>query len=361
MKQMFESLSALAARLDINAKAKADFVAPASAITMQADARLSISAGSGSMPANDLGHSQIADYTGIPKAYYDRLRGDDAGKAVLAHDVNHWLARKGTERRMVRTLDGNVRALLSDRYQRIDNFEVAEVALNVLGNVPGLRIVSSAITESRLYIKAVSEAVQAPVAGSRRVGDFVEAGVMVTNSEVGLGSVSIQPFAHFLICTNGMVRNKEGLRAAHVGRRIDATLEGLLSDQTKRLEDQVVLRKVHDVITHAFDRTSFERFMSQLTSTTEQQIAGDVNAAVEALGPSIGLTGGERQSVLRHLIQGGDLSRYGLMNAVTRTAEDIASYDRATELEAAGFKLIELPKKEWDVISNAKPLALEAA
>jgi hypothetical protein len=308
------------------------------------------------MPANELGHSQIADYTAIPKAYYDKLRA--SSKPVLAHNVNHWLATKGTERRMVRTLEGNVRALLSDRYQRIDNYEVAEVALNVLGKVPGLRVVSSAVTESRLYIKAVSEGVREQVAGSRRVGDLVEAGVMVSNSEVGLGSVSIQPYANFLVCLNGMVRNKEGLRAAHVGRRIDSSLEGLLSDQTKRLEDAVVLRKVQDIIAHAFDRVAFRRFIDQLESTVNQPIAGDVNAAVEALGPSIGITQGERQSVLRHLIEGGDLSRYGLMNAVTRTAEDVASYDRATELEAAGFRLIELPKREWDVISNAKPLAL---
>lgn len=355
MKQMFESLSALAARLEANARAKQDFVAPAAALTMTPDARIVIPS-AGEMPANELGHAQIADYTGIPKSYYDRVRASDTG--VLAQNVNHWLEKKGAERRMVRTLDGNVRALLSDRYQRIDNYEVAEVALNVLGKVPGLRVVSSAVTESRLYIKAVSDSVQEKVAGSRRVGDFVEAGVMVSNSEVGLGSVSIQPFAHFLVCTNGMVRNKEGLRAAHVGRRIDSTLEGLLSDNTKRLEDMVVLRKVQDIIAHAFDRAAFRRFMDQLENTVQQPIAGDVNAAVEALGPSIGLTQGERQSVLRHLIEGGDLSRYGLMNAVTRTAEDVQSYDRATELEAAGFRLVEMPKREWDVISTAKPLAL---
>jgi hypothetical protein len=59
-----------------------------------------------------------------------------------------------------------------------------------------------------------------------------------------------------------------------------------------------------------------------------------------------------------HLITGGDLSRYALINAVTRTAEDVPSYDRATELETLGYRLMELPQREWSAIANAKPLQL---
>lgn len=357
MKQMFESLSDLAARLQADARSKQDFLAPAAQITMDPLAALSLG-GAAAMQVSDVGHGQLADYTNIPRTYYDRLR--DGSNELLAVNVNHWLRHKGSERRMVRTRDGVVRALLSDRYQRIDNHEVAEVALDALRSVPGFRVVSSAVTEQRLYIKAVSEAVQQEVTGSRRPGDVVEAGVMVSNSEVGLGSVSIQPFAHFLVCTNGRVRNKEGLRAAHVGRRMDTAVEGLLSEGTKRLEDEVVLRKVQDVIRHAFDKLAFRRFIDQLEASVQQPIAGDVTGAVEALGPALGLTTGERQSVLRHLIQGGDLSRYGLMNAVTRTADDVPSYDRATELEAAGFRVVELIPREWEAISHAKPLAMAA-
>lgn len=352
MKQGFKSLSELAATLEANHKGKLDYVAPVSGVEMNNDTSITVAGSIHNQPATDLGHRQLATYVDIPAAYYDRLR--EADKPLLAANVNSWLSRKPAgERRMVRTLNGNVRALLSDRYQRIDNLEVAEVALNVLGDIKQLRVVSSQVTESRLYIKAVSSSVQLAVPGSRRVGDLVETGVLIQNSEVGLGSVSIKPFAHFLVCTNGMVRDK-GLRAAHVGRKIDADLEGLLSDQTRRMEDEVVLRKVRDVIAHAFDEQAFRRFIDGLAQTTEQRIVGDVPAAVEALGPTLGLTMGERSGVLRHLIEGGDLSRYGLINAVTRTAEDVESYDRATEIEALGYKLVELPAREWSLIGEAK-------
>ena len=52
-----------------------------------------------------------------------------------------------------------------------------------------------------------------------RKGDIVQAGVMISNSEVGLGAVSIQPLVYRLVCTNGMVVNDMGERRHHVGRQ----------------------------------------------------------------------------------------------------------------------------------------------
>lgn len=86
-------------------------------------------------------HRQIGAYTGIPASYYDKLM---TSPQLLAENVNHWLKDKAVqaqlnpERRMIRTLDGNVRAFLSDRYRRIDNEMVAEAVLPVIGKMPAL-------------------------------------------------------------------------------------------------------------------------------------------------------------------------------------------------------------------------------
>ena len=37
--------------------------------------------------------------------------------------------------------------------------------------------------------------------------------------------------------------------------------------------------------------------------------------------------------MLRHLISGGDLSGYGLVNAVTHYSQEVGDYDRATDFE----------------------------
>ena len=48
----------------------------------------------------------------------------------------------------------------------------------------------------------------------------------------------------------------------------------------------------------------------------------------------------EQNSVLMHFLADRDMSLYGLVNAVTRTAQDAYSYDRATEMEKLGSVLL---------------------
>ena len=61
----------------------------------------------------------------------------------------------------------------------------------------------------------------------------------------------------------------------------------------------------------------------------------------------------ERKTILQNLIEGADLSRFGLMNAITATAESVNSYDRATEIEALGQKIVDLTANDWREIAEA--------
>ena len=282
---------------------------------------------------------------------------------LLARNVNHWFAAKPAQR-MVRTLDGGARAFLSSRYARIDNLEVAETVIPVLSQMAerhgGMEIVSTEVTENRLYLKAVFPQLRAEIA-SRRVDDIVEAGLLISNSEVGLGAVSVRPFARFLACLNGMTRDGGGAWK-HVGRRADESEEiyALLTDEAKAADDKALLLKVRDTVAATLEKSRFDAWVSKIQDTTDEAIEGDVPAAVEILAKTLSLRQDEKSSVLRHLIEGGDLSRFGLMNAVTRTAEDVESYDRATELEALGGAVGDLNPAEWRTIATAKPLALAA-
>ena len=67
----------------------------------------------------------------------------------------------------------------------------------------------------------------------------------------------------------------------------------------------------------------------------------DPEKTLEELGKRYSITQDERKTVLSHLIDGGDLSMWGAINAVTRSAQDSQSYDRAVELETIGGKLLQ--------------------
>lgn len=349
------TLEEMAKELDRQAKTKKDYVAQTTELRLNAygaqmsaneDFALRVN-GYGEFDVNDLGHEQIASRLGIPQRYYDRMRENQP--ELLAANVNTWL-EKEPEKRLIRTLDGKVRAFLSDRYRPLDNFDLAEVAFDVLIK-HGVRIESTQLTDRRLYIKAVTEQMSMEI----KKGDVVQAGIVISNSEVGCGSVKIEPMIFRLVCTNGMIANDYAMRKYHVGRagaEGDLTAE-FYADETRKADDKAFWLKVRDVIQGSFKRDVFEKIAHQMISATNDQITGSVEKAVDVTQERLGLNDDERGGILRHLIKGGDLSRWGLLNAVTRTAQDVESYDRATELERMGGTVLELPKQDWKAIAEA--------
>lgn len=98
---------------------------------------------------NQIAHRQIGTHLKIPAAYYDRMLSDYP--ELLAENVNSWFQREPTQR-MVRTLDGTVRAFLSNRYRRIDNLDIAEIVLPVIQPMEDAYFESCQITDSRMYM-----------------------------------------------------------------------------------------------------------------------------------------------------------------------------------------------------------------
>ena len=341
------SLTALATEIERQKDAKHDLIAPTKSLTMgQAghEVGIGLAVGTDVYGINQTAHRQIADRLSIPTKYYERMQVE--APKLLAENVNEWLHRSD-DRRMLRTLDGNVRAFLSDRYQRIDNHEIAEVALPILAALPEVRIVSANITEHRMYIQAVTPRLTADV----KLNDPVQAGVIISNSEIGSGAVSIAPMVYRLACLNGMVVQDQKFRAYHVGRRVEDS-EQLWADDTRQADDRAVLLKVRDMIAKAVDEVQFRDNVERMAGLTSQRITGDPRKVVEVLAKKTGANEAEQGGILRSLIEGGDLSAWGLLNAVTAQAHT-AEYDRAVEFEAAGGTLLTLAPTEWSRMLEA--------
>jgi hypothetical protein len=254
----------------------------------------------------------------------------------------------------VRTLDGRVRAFLSDSYRPLDNIGVAEAVLPVLGSMPGLKIVSCEVTERRLYIKAINERVQ----GEVRKGDVVQAGVYISNSEVGCGALWVTPLIFRLVCLNGMIREDAQMRKYHAGKNLSAQFgEGAIdwnriTDETKAATDRAFWLTVRDMTKMALEDTRFAQHLDVLRAAAGQKIDREPEEVVEVVGRKLGYTETEGKGVLKHLLMGGDLTRWGMANAVTRFSQDVSSYDRATELERIGGQVVELPQTEWRKLAS---------
>ncbi len=297
---------------------------------------------------NSIAHQQLGTYTKIPAPYYNRMLSEQP--ELLAHNVNTWLHREPAQR-MLRTLDGTARAFLSNRYRRIDNVDIAQIVLPELQKLQGAIFESCQITDSRMYIKVVNPRLQAEVSP----GDIVQAGIIISNSEVGMGSVSIQPLVYRLVCSNGMVINDAQTRKYHIGRTTstDGNLE-LYSQDTLEAMDTAFVKQIRDTVSAAVDEARFSQVIGLMKQAKEARLdTTDIPNLVQLTGKEFGITESERGGVLQHLIEGKDLSLYGLSNAVTRYSQDVESYDRATELEGVGYKILTMHPRIWKYINQA--------
>lgn len=361
-----KTLVELATEIQRQAENRKDYVAPTTAMQIvtpfkdgkPGEPELELSSVD-TFPINELAHRQLGEHVGVPAKYYDRMRQE--APALLAQNVNHWLdVQPGS--RMVRTLDGRARAFLSDKYRPLENSDLAEAVLPALLQLD-LQIMSCEVTERRLYIKAVDARINRDVPtgknkmgdGSHVIFDTVSPAIVISNSEVGMGALSVETAVWTRACTNLAIFSQRSMRKYHVGGKHELTdgLVSLLSEKTRRLSDAATWAQVTDVVKGAFDRARFDASVDEMVGMETQMIEGDVVKAVELAARQFDVGEGEKKSILKHLIAGGDLSRYGLFNAFTRTAEDLADYDRATDFERIGGKIIELPANDWKRIAEA--------
>ena len=290
-------------------------------------------------------HRQIGSYLSIPQADYDLMK--DKNPKLLGINVNDWLGQS-TDRRMLRTIDGEARAFLSDRYKRIDNYDIAQVTLPIISQIPDVQIVSCNLTPGKMYIKAINPRLFDNVVP----GDTVQAGIIISNSEVGLGAVNIQPLVYRLVCENGMVVNDAVTRKTHLGPTISEDNIFYYSKETVEADDKAFIFKIQDTVRAAVDEAKFRMVVEQMRSAKDARMnTANVPEFVRLASRNFGITESEEKGVLQHLIEGNDLSLYGLSNAVTRYSQDVDSYDRATDLEGIGYKILTMPVKQWNRIN----------
>jgi hypothetical protein len=334
----------------------------------------------GGLEIRPIMHSQLSDKLGIPKKYYDRMATE--APALLAENVNVWLGSatdtKGRPaKNMVRTLDGTARAFLSQKYNCLDNAQLAEAALPAIME-SGATVESCEITERKMYLKCVRSNMEpvviwpegtpehAKVLGQGHIfgTHILRPGISIGTSEVGQGKVFASPLLHESGCSNLTVMSEDTMSKVHLGRAqgsADGVISEIFSDDTKRKQDAVLYAEIADLTRAALDGQFFLKYVESVKVSLGLKIAtDDLAAVVDVTAEKFDLSDGERDSVLRHLIEGRELNAYGLSAAVTRASADVDDYDRASDLEKIGGNIIELNPNDWAVVGMFTP-AMQAA
>ena len=175
---------------------------------------------------------------------------------------------------------------------------------------------------------------------------------MIRNSEVGDGALAVDPFALILACANGALFEDARFKKHHTGKRASAEADvyELLTTEAREADDKAFWLRVRDVVAAAFDEARFDRLvvkMNEATQAVAVPVGQKIEAVVEDVTKRFGFPESEADQILRALIEGGDLSVWGLSNAVTARSQQVAEYELATAMERAGGQIIELPRSQW--------------
>lgn len=304
---------------------------------------------------NDVFDSGFADRLGGPvtASYIRKLRAEgwtdilDGTLNALIHGKRDesmgdgWMREPQAKSVLVRALKdadgqpiGTARALLSNAYKIIDHVDTLRAAMSGM-KAAGLgaeNVTQCDLTARKMYVVVEVPQVRAaaasllkdyvsPFSGNRGAENpIVHAGFVLTNSEVGDGTYSLYPRIVAEVCTNGMTIKKDvgALTQRHLGARLD---DGLINYSTATHEaNREVIRRMSEDTVRTFLTTGYlESVIRKLEEKAGEPVAKPEEAIKEVTRkleiPAL------YDDVLGHFIKGADLSRGGIMHAVTAAAQ----------------------------------------
>jgi len=319
-----------------------DWIVGTDKIQMLPDATMAIMAPDGQnkiLEPTEWAHTQISQYLNIPKNYYDRMLRDD--KELLSTNVNRWL-RERSEPRMIRAWNGQLLALLSNKYRIIDNYDAANAILRYATNWdnPHNRRI---LTTHHMYVtmKMMSIEVYSPdiyVTDPDKPDDKYFLGISARNSEVGYTAFVVEPLLVRQICTNGLIAGTS-YRQVHIGSAAD---EGdVWTNNTKTLENMTTISKIKDITEWAFNKDNAQIIVEKLSSKRNEPIKPQW---VDRTSSAFGFTDEENKLIWDQIREN---NKYDFIQAVTSTANDILQ-DGSKDPERA----IYLQKKAYELMAS---------
>jgi len=166
----------------------------------------------------------ISNRLGIPFHYLRKCPSD-----IQRLNLNHWLQYERNEELFFRFNGDDVRAIFTPRYIPTDNIEVLDKLKSL--DYPFDTRVQSSIDDEFMMINIPDGRQSFTINGER-----MTPGISVSNSEVGLASLSIAAFVLRLVCTNGMISKTEvSASYRHISGKILSELPKVLTDVSSEL------------------------------------------------------------------------------------------------------------------------------
>jgi hypothetical protein len=215
----------------------------------------------------DFALGQIAGRAGVPLPYLRELAAPQSApwQHQLASEIlGQHHGNAGDVRVLVRSVRGQLRGWVSDKYRRLDSRPLVD-ALASEARSAGAVPIDGVATETRVAIKVILPRILEPIPG-----EFLVYGGEWSNSDFGNGTHSFRTFALRVVCLNGMTRENL-LKQVHLGARLSEAIE--FSDRTHRLDTAASVSALRDVVRGALGPAGRDRMIEHIRAAHDRAMS----------------------------------------------------------------------------------------
>jgi hypothetical protein len=349
---LMELTSALVHENDV----KRDFIVPARALQMHPSKIISLYHDIGAQTnyeATNTFHDNLSERLSIPKNYYNKMR--ETAPALLSENVNHWLSSKEKDgaKFLVRTFtspqQGKARALLSNRHHMIDNYPVLLETLQAIddaGLTEDVQVKQCVLSERRMYVEFTCPSIQIEAVELLKyyrkaisAGAGIITGFLLENSEVGRGAFKLTPRAVILCCQNGAIDPRMALKKIHLGSTLSDGLDFSQVAEIREANIKLIREQLKYAVKHFLTKQYLETLVQRYESLGLPEIQAPVNKVTEVIADKYGWTEQASETLLMRFVEGGDMRRIGVYNAMTLVAQEFDN-DSKYDAEAAAWEVL---------------------
>lgn len=279
---------------------------------------------------------QLAGRAGVPAEYLRDLVGskEDWKRGLGAQILGeHFHQGAPGMRHLVRTVNGQAKAFLSDKYRRLDSRPLATAMIEECNKI-GAQLVDGSMTETRVSLKAIIPMVYEPVQG-----EAIAFGVEWSNSDFGNGAHSVRAFILRLWCLNGATTDNN-LSQVHLGGKLAEDIQ--FSQRTYALDTQTSVSALRDVVRGTLGDKGIAAQVQRIVTAQEQGITWNtVNARLTKVLHKNELKAAkdafESSDVIN--LPAGD-TMWRASNAISWIAKNTEDSERKLDLERAAGALV---------------------
>ena len=212
---------------------------------------------------------QAAEKLGAPATYLrDLAQSRSPWKTKLAAKIlNEHTAHSGRQRVLVREINGEIRAILSDMYRRLNGQHIYESFIASSKNA-GALISSAYADDLKGWIETLyPQVIDVP---TQKNGIIPMAfGMRLSTSDFGDGALTLQSFRMNVQCLNGMV-GQNVMRQIHLGSRIPDDIK--LSERTYHWDTKTQASLVGDAVAQLMSPNYFAKAAYQIQGASEIEV-----------------------------------------------------------------------------------------